>query len=647
MRDYSNPSYWRLDEHQAAVFSCNTPLLGIAGPGSGKTRTIIAKAARLIQANNNDPRSVALVTFTRNAAQEIQARLSKALPDVKVSNCFIGTFHALAFQMLKRHWSESGVKRKLLEPVEIYRLVQDASRVVGANASVNQLMEDIGKFKAFPTDHVFNDDVVGGEAFQVFQAYERARMESQAIDVNDMVRECVAGLSGGFIKPLPVKHMLADEMQDADLVQIEFVLAHCRAGVVPTLVADDDQSIYAFRSAAGFRGLKMYCEATGAVILPMTRNYRSCQSIVEAASLVIAASPDRFSKTITAKSTEEGVIRIEGGWREEGEQAKGLLTWFGKQLQSNHEFSAAAIARTNVELDVIELACHTFGAPFYRLDSGDFFKRRHISCALLALKAALNTQDSIGFASACGITTLTESALNQIHQFFTERGGSEHVMDLAFHTDLLKGLKKDNQSAFREFRDAMADWIDEAGSADEATLGPAMVKLLTGFSKNHKAPRAQKDLIFLGKMLADWSKGSLAQRLTSIMRKDNNKAQKKEGAITICSAHGSKGMEFDGVWVINADSTTWPNEKSEGPEIAEERRLFYVAMTRPKVELVISHCEGACLTEFMDPVLFQHHAEQETRATAAITPEQAFIDSTTRASSAEAPQNRQIEIANA
>lgn len=647
MRDYADPSYWRLDEHQAAVFSCDTPLLGIAGPGSGKTRTIIAKAARLIQANNNDPRSVALVTFTKNAALEMQARLSKALPDVKVTNCFIGTFHALAFQMLKRHWVESGVKRKLLEPVEIYRLVQDAGRVVGAKATVNQLMDDIGKFKAFPTDHAFKDDVVGGEAFQVFQAYERARMESQAIDVNDMVRECVAGLRGGFIKPLPVKHMLADEMQDADLVQIEFVLAHCRAGVIPTLVADDDQSIYAFRSAAGFRGLKMYCEATGAVILPMTSNYRSCQSIVEAASLVIAASPDRFSKTITAKSTEEGVIRIESGWKEEGEQAKGLLTWFGKQLQSNHGFSAAAIARTNIELDVIELACHTFGAPFRRMDSGDFFKRKHIGCALLALKVALNTQDAIGFASACAITTLTESALNQVHQFFTERDGSEHVMDTAFHVDLLKGLKKDNQSAFREFRESMADWIDAAEADDEATLGPAIVKLLAGFSKNHKAPRAQKDLIFLGKMLADWSKGSLAQRLNVIMRKDNNKAQTKEGAITICSAHASKGMEFDGVWVINADNTTWPNEKSEGPEIAEERRLFYVAITRPKTELVISHCQATCLTEFMDPVLFQHHAEKETPTAVSMTPEQAFIAAATPASSTAAPQSKQVETANA
>lgn len=123
---------------------------------------------------------------------------------------------------------------------------------------------------------------------------------------------------------------------------------------------------------------------------------------------------------------------------------------------------------------------------------------------------------------------------------------------------------------------------------------------------------------------------------------------KTDLTITICSAHASKGMEFDGVWVINADSGTWPNEKIVGPEIAEELRLFYVAITRAKEELVISHCENASLTAFMDPVMFEsQRAASQAPAAIVITPEQAFIDTARHTEPGNSPEAKLEATANA
>lgn len=617
VKDYSNPNFWKLDSLQAPVFLADSACLAIAGPGSGKTRTIIAKAARLIQANRNDLSCVALVTFTKAAAKEMEKRLRAALPDLFAHRLskkpFIGTFHGLCYRLLSDYWSTVGIKRKILTDAEVFDLVIQSISEVGSKLRFDEAQQAIERFKSFPPDFPIASAEMQTEQYQIFSIYEKRRMANGACDVNDMVRECLAGIRAGTIKPLPVKYLLADEMQDADLVQIDWVLAHFAHGVIPTLVADDDQSIYAFRNAAGFRGLKIFCEATAAQVFPMTFNYRSAQSIVEAANLIIRNSTDRFEKNIIPKRDDEGSIDIEvhraiikPPQDAETTQALSVVLAGKAWLESHPKSSAAVIARTNIELDAIELACKMLRVPFIRQGASDFFKRPHIVRALLALNLPSNPHDHVAFSSACFVSeNIDTAARNAILEFFHQSDGMTHVLDLASSPILMGSMRRDDQTAFRTFRGWISEWFEESDFEDDQ-LSAAIGKLLGRFAGACKDVYAAKDLNFLCVMLSQWKSGSLSARL-SLINQRTEQPKDKVGAITLCSAHASKGLEFSHVTIINASDAYWPHDKNE-IAFPEEKRLFYVAATRAEDHLTISMCEGGDkkqqqLTCFAQPLL--------------------------------------------
>ncbi len=579
---YSDPVYWRLDSLQAPVFESTGPTLAIAGPGSGKTRTIIAKAVKLIHENRGDPGTVALVTFTKASAAEMLQRLRKALPGVTLTprNTFIGTFHALCYRLLKAHWARIGVNPKILSDYEASSLVSQIVRECEQpSLRLDEALEAIARFKSMPADYPFTAADREGLLYRIFEAYEARRSASGVFEKNDLVRECLRLIRTGAIKPLPVKHMLADEMQDADLVQIDWVLAHFTAGVVPTLVADDDQSIYGFRHAAGFGGLRQFTQATGAAILPMTFNYRSGTRIVKAASLIIEGSPHRFGKTIEAKRAEPGEVHLQGSYTHDAHQASGVVQRAMQWLQAHPDSSAAIISRTNAELDLAEQACRVLGQPFIRLSRSDFMARPHVASALLAVRCAVDPMDGIAFAaSAGGCCPLSGEARHRIEGFFQERHGREHVLDAASEPALLAGMKRDDQTAFREFRGNMAEWFDAAHEAEPVMVG-AMRMLLAQIGRQQQPARAA-DIESLATMLEHWCHGTLTCRLATLDHRPTEAAE-KEGAITLCSAHASKGLEFEHVTVINAQADTWPHDKA-ADSVPEERRLFYVAATRAK-----------------------------------------------------------------
>lgn len=615
--DYSNPDYWRLDSLQAPVFLCDQPCLAIAGPGSGKTRTIIAKAARLIQANRNDLSTVAMVTFTKAAAKEMEHRLRSALPELFAQRGgkkpFIGTFHGLSYRLLQDYWRTSGLRRKILSEQEVYDLIVQSTSEAGSKLRFDEVQRAIERYKSFPADFPLADSEILSESYQIFSIYEKRRMANGACDVNDMVRECLAGIRAGTIKPLPVKYLLADEMQDADLVQHDWVLAHHANGVIPSLVADDDQSIYAFRNAAGFRGLKLFCEATGAQVFPMTFNYRSCTSIVEAADLIIRNTPDRFAKNIQAKRPEEGSIDIQlhrastaPAQDSETVQARAIVLAAKQWLEQHPKASAAVISRTNIELDTIELACKMLQVPFIRMGASDFLKRPHVVRALLALSLPGNPNDHIAFSSACFVSdNIAPTARNAILEFFHQSDGMTHVLDLASSSVLLSAMRRDDQTAFRAFRNWISDWFDEFESSDEL-LSAAIVKLLNRFASQCKESQAAKDLSFLAVMLSQWCSGSLANRV-NILSQRTEQPKDKVGAVTLCSAHASKGLEFHHVTIINATDAYWPHDKEESA-FSEEKRLFYVAATRAMDHLTVSMYESdaakkVSLSCFVQPLL--------------------------------------------
>lgn len=602
--DPTDAAHWELDDLQARVFDEPGPVLAIAGPGSGKTRTIVAKAAKLIAQHGGNPGAVALVTFTRASATEMLQRLRKAMPGTPLSprNTYIGTFHALCYRQLGAYWARRKIQPKVLTDYEASTLIAQVLRDGPQPApKLEEVTDAIARYKSLPVDHPFTEAERQGALYQAFEAYEVRRRASGALEKNDLVRECLTLIRAGDIAPLPVHHLLADEMQDADAVQLDWVLAHHRHGVVTTLVADDDQSIYGFRHAAGFAGLQAYRDATGAAVVPMTRNYRSGRRIVDAARCIIEANPDRFAKTIQASRSAPGRLLLCGGHGNEADQALAVARQAAAWLQAHPGGTAAVISRTNLELDLPEQACRVLGQPFIRLGSSDFLSRAHVASALLAVRCAVDPFDGIAFAaSVSGCCALSQEARQRIAGYFHDRHGSEHVLDVACQPELLSGMRRDDQTAFRAFRAHMSEWFDQAGEGEEAPMSAALSLFLGHLAAGHTAGRSA-DIESLRVMLTRWCRGSLHARLALIERKPAPAAH-QEGAVTLCTAHASKGLEFGHVTVINADEHTWPHDKADAG-LAEERRLLYVAATRARDCLTFSTVHDGAPTGALSPLL--------------------------------------------
>jgi len=213
--------------------------------------------------------------------------------------------------------------------------------------------------------------------------------------------------------------------------------------------------------------------------------------------------------------------------------------------------------------------------------------------------------DNLAYSTACLVNeNFAKPAKDAIIEFFHQSDGSTHVLDLASNPRLLTGMRRDDQTAFRTFRGWISDWFDIA-EGTEAELSKGISTLLGRLANQCTDSGVSKDLLFLGVMLAEWCTGSLAGRLNMISQRAPQPTD-KVGAITLCSAHASKGLEFDHVSIINADTEHWPYSKDE-KFFFEEKRLFYVAATRAKDHLSISFAheenDSNQATVFVHPVL--------------------------------------------
>jgi len=347
---------------QQQCIECDDNLLIVAPPGSGKTGTLIAKAVRILGRSDT---SVGMVTFTDAAAKEMRHRITEAVGKDVARRVYVETFHKHAILQLRA----AGKLGRLVTPQEQFNIVLQAISDTEDPMSVHEVLAKIEHAKA-------SLDFSGKEE-PVVESYQRILGRYRANDLMDVLRMAVLGMRSGSVKPLAVTHLLGDEFQDADQVQLEWIMAHGGNGTVLTCVGDDDQAIYSWRGSMGYPGMIQFKERAGAQHINLQVNYRSRLEIIQASQAVIVNNSERIEKTVLCARGEGGSVEVRptGSIAEEADEVvaaivddlsrePGLVDESGELRQPVRVPRGrwAVIARTNIALMPTAMALRAAGA---------------------------------------------------------------------------------------------------------------------------------------------------------------------------------------------------------------------------------------------------------------------------------------------
>jgi len=553
-----------LNPQQREVAEQRLHCVAIACPGAGKTKTIATKAALLL---SNPAAVVGAVTFSKDAAVELRNRILALAGEGAKKRLIAGTFHSLAFRQLgKVDVASDGDRTGLLT-----RVIAE----LGLNWKPEEVVPVIERIKTN-----FGRVEAGTSDAQIYAAYQEALERNGKIDFQDMLRLSVAGMEKGDIAPYGFTDLLVDEFQDTDPLQYRWVELHAKAGAQVTVVGDDDQSIYGFRAALGFRGMESFAETFNAQRVVLGMNYRSYGEILAAADRLIRNNADRIPKILQADRGTGGTIATR---RSDDEYADAVAA-----VETLHPLltagkSCAILARTNRILDPIEAVCRSHGVPYFRASGSSVLNRPQGALMCNLLQVAEGRKQN-GLDAVLGYMGMSSLLLGALHRDM----GSVLVQRLK--RDLVAiGLPEDTATVYRSFMKRLLEWQEMCERRFYSLVLDGVLELMMTYSKNDQATRAiQATYDVLSRL-----NGTFAERI-EYLKRDNNKPA--EGALVLTTMHSSKGLEWDHVWISRAEEGVVPDEKSTE---SEERRLFYVAMTRARDGLTVATIKKNPVSRFV------------------------------------------------
>lgn len=604
---------WDLNtEQQRAATHENGPLLILAGAGTGKTRTIVARITWLVS-QGIPPSAILAVTFTNKAAREMKERIAGMLDSDKASEITASTFHALCVRILRTDADKLGYKNNFSifdEGDQLGLIKKIINRVTARDEKLDPGLAKnmISKAKnngwAAPQDE---ETVLGA----VYARYNRELHALNAMDFDDLLIQAVKLLTeheevrekwrSRF------RHMLVDEFQDTNRLQLDLVTL-LSAGDPPNVcvVGDDDQSIYGWRGAEVSNILEFEKHFRNPEIIRLEQNYRSTNAILGAANRLIRNNPRRRGKNLW--SPQEGgdpvhVVAVPDDKRE----AEFVVNEIGAlRTAANLPWEHFAIAyRMNAQSRLLEQNLRSMRIPYRLVGGKSFFDRREVKDILATMTCLLNPSDDVALLRiintpprGIGATTV-EIAL-------------EHSAKA--HTSLFESLTAPDfaEQVSRKTAEAIRKFAEDLGATriHLMTPGADAAHLVSQFltesgyfedlKRSCKTPEEElnreggaKEVL---RSLAEHQKRSKSglqgflDEMTLDRERDEDKKDDARG-VTLITLHAAKGLEFPHVFLLGAEDGLLPHErsKSEGT-VDEERRLFYVGITRAMKSLTITHC---------------------------------------------------------
>ncbi len=599
-------------QQQEAVKHVHGPLLVLAGAGSGKTRVITRKIVHLIRGHQIAPKHICAVTFTNKAAREMKIRVSEALQGHNSRGLMVSTFHHLGLHILRKDIERLGYRANfsVIDPGDSLSMIRNLLRETNGPSDLAEAIQArVSRFKndgLFPeTAHA--DDRLGEEAARVYALYQRALSACNAVDLDDLILLPIRLLQdhaeARYAWQDRIRYLLVDEYQDSNGAQYRLVQNLLGVRHNLTAVGDDDQSIYSWRGAAADNLHRLAQDFPNLKVIKLEQNYRSTGRILQAANAVIAQNSHLFEKRLWSTLGEGHGIRALR-CADEADEAKQVISAILRdRFQRQGEYRDYAILyRSNHQARPFEAELRNARIP-YQISGGlSFFERSEIKDFLAYLRLLVNPDDDPAFLRAVNTPRrgIGGSTLERLGAFAKARGIS---LFAALWEDTLE-LPEKARIALRGF----AGWVNlKAGEVDKAELIPALHSLPEeiGYLQHLHSEGDEKDA---GRRweniqeLLDWMRRLQAQddgpqtlpetlhrlMLFNVLEREEDDDR---DVLRLSTLHAAKGLEFPQVFLAGAEEELLPHRNSETPEqIEEERRLFYVGMTRARFRLTLSLC---------------------------------------------------------
>lgn len=552
-----------LNQYQERAVSTPGHCTILACPGSGKTRVLSERAARLL--GNEKKGRLCAVTFSKDSATELKVRILESCGDVG-TRLAVGTFHSIALSQIKRFGKsqpkllDNGSRLALLRRCYLQHKANDLS----FEDAVSVIDSAKSKLNPPPFNNVTLEDI--------FHEYESVLRSENAMDFPDIMLTSVRLMQSGEIPPLPIRWLLVDEGQDIDEIQKEWILIHGHAGIDVTMVGDDDQSLYMFRNALGYRGLSDITSSLSSTEMTLPINYRCPPNVLEHAAKLIMCNTDRAHKKITANKTTPGEFRVIRCVDRDDE-----FQHMTKEIQSSPN-EWLVLGRTNVLLDEVELSIVENGINYVRSDSKSIWDHS-VGSNLLGLLRSVVNDSWTGIANVLVSYGMESGMVNQ-HSRDTANENNRCIDRLLALQQKLKNLPDDDQTkmAVELLCKEFPSWRAQSLKNRSSLVIYGIVNFLSGSckKKNH--------LELLKKLAASINKisGTLSQKISILGRNVTNHVNP---TVHIMTLHSSKGLEFENVWIMGVEEGNLPHTDSP---TEDERRLLYVGMTRTKKNLFIS-----------------------------------------------------------
>lgn len=601
------------DRQREAVIHNGPPLLILAGAGSGKTRVITSKIAFLIDEFGVDPKSILAVTFTNKAAAEMRERASAMTPEAGEAE--IKTFHSFGARFLRRYGGLFGVAPEfnILDDDDAVALIHKLFPEY-KTAACRMFYNEIQRAKDAALTPADDLSVVGfdDEYRTVYEAYEKRMSEINCVDFGDLILKPLYGLRDNAALRRRIhdryKVILVDEYQDSNTAQFRLLEQLKGEDTYLCVVGDEDQSIYAFRGAEVGNILNFPDHFPHTETIRLEQNYRSTGRILRVADSVIANNRQRLGKNLWTANPEEGVceLRYLEDDRGEAEFCAGILA------DGNWEGSAV-LYRTNAQAAVFEQVFRQKRIPYTTLGTLGFFERKEIRDILAFLRLLLNPNDYPAF----------QRIVNRPARGVGEKK-TETILEvsLRYGGHLLKACETvAGQDAKGEPLRRFCALFDRFSEEEDFEIGDAILYFLKEsglpevYEKEERGSGSAADREENIKALRDlafrYGRGREGLRLflDSLALDMTGGREQNRGGVCLATIHNTKGLEFDRVFVTGVEETLLPSRRTE--DIEEERRLFYVAVTRARRALYITaaasrfrygHVEPSSPSRFLEEI---------------------------------------------
>jgi superfamily I DNA/RNA helicase len=613
-------------QQREAVETLRGPVLILAGAGTGKTRVITFRIANMVR-HGIAPEHILAVTFTNKAAREMKERVGKLLParprkadGAKHSGPTVSTFHSLCARILRQHIEVLGYKRSFViydesEQLAAVKKILSHISAKGETTDPRAILSLLSRYKnGGSRAAVFAGESAQAMAQHIVGLYDSALKACNAIDFDDLLLlalklftehpEVLAACREKF------RYVMVDEYQDTNAAQFRLVHLLCQQHRNLCVVGDDDQSIYGWRGAeiANLLDLEKYFGEVK--VIKLEQNYRSTNVILQAANAVIKNNVLRRGKQLWSSKGQGQKIVLESFETDEDEARCAVEEIETDRLMRRIPWSQQAILfRTNQQSRAIEMALRQKKVAYHLIGGQSYFDRREVRDFLAYLKTLLNPHDDtsllrIANVPARGLSDATMAALLKASQ---QRGGS--VYAAMRHTDVQEAFTsrpRDCLRAFLELLDRTRGQLESEPTLSLQKWAGHFLHEIDYFAELKRSEKNQETaearIRMVQELMADLDQNAHlppAQRLETFLEDvalDTEREEEKEtarDAVTLITMHSCKGLEFPHVQVVGLEDGLLPHTRSrEENTLDEERRLFYVALTRAMLTLRLSYCRS-------------------------------------------------------